>query len=184
SYTTAVDTPLTVPAPGVLTNDTDPNGDPLTAQLVTGPANGTLTFNSDGSFVYTPNAGFTGTDTFTYQASNGVSRSLVATVTITVNATNQPPVANDDSYTTDVDTPLTVPAPGVLANDTDPNGDPLTAQLVDGPANGTLVLNPDGSFTYTPDTGFSGTDSFTYQASDGSALSNVATVTIDVGLTP
>src|SRR5690606_41230992 len=78
----------------------------------------------------------------------------------------------------------TVPAPGVLANDTDPNGDPLTAQLVDGPANGTLVLNPDGSFTYTPDTGFSGTDSFTYQASDGSALSNVATVTIDVGLTP
>src|SRR5690606_40207591 len=60
-------------------------------------------------------------DTFTYQASNGVSRSLVATVTITVNATNQPPVANDDSYTTDVDTPLTVSAPGVLANDTDPN---------------------------------------------------------------
>ncbi|SFG13290.1 hypothetical protein SAMN04488025_11717 [Planifilum fulgidum] len=183
-YTTDEGTPLSVPAPGVLANDFDFRGLPLTAILISNPSNGTLTFNSDGSFVYTPNAGFTGTDTFTYQASNGVSRSLVATVTITVNATNQPPVANDDSYTTDVDTPLTVPAPGVLANDTDPNGDPLTAQLVDGPANGTLVLNPDGSFTYTPDTGFSGTDSFTYQASDGSALSNVATVTIDVGLTP
>lgn len=123
----------------MLANDFDFRGLPLTAILIGNPSNGTLTFNSDGSFVYTPNAGFTGTDTFTYQASNGVSRSLVATVTITVNATNQPPVANDDSYTTDVDTPLTVSAPGVLANDTDPNGDPLTAQLVDGPANGTLV---------------------------------------------
>lgn len=180
-YTTDEGTPLTVPSPGVLANDFDFRGLPLTAILVSGPSNGTLTFNSDGSFVYTPNAGFTGTDTFTYQASNGVSRSLVATVTITVNATNQPPVANDDFYATDVNTELTVPAPGVLANDTDPNGDPLTAQLVTGPSNGTLELNPDGSFTYNPNLDFTGTDTFTYQASDGTALSNVATVTIEVG---
>ncbi|WP_124728240.1 cadherin-like domain-containing protein [Staphylospora marina] len=179
-YTTNEGTPLSVSAPGVLENDFDFRGLPLTAILIGNPSNGTLTFNSDGSFVYTPNPGFTGTDAFTYQASNGVNRSLVASVTITVKPTNQPPVANDDSYTTTVNTPLTVPASGVLENDTDPNGDPLTALLVTGPTNGTLVLNPDGSFIYTPNDGFEGTDSFTYQASDGSALSNVATVTIDV----
>jgi hypothetical protein len=179
-YTTTEGTPLSVPAPGVLANDLDLRGLPLTAVLVSGPANGTLVFNPDGSFVYTPNAGFTGTDAFTYQASNGTSSSLVASVTITVNPANQDPVAVDDSYTTAVDTPLTVPAPGVLANDSDPDGDSLTAQLVAGPSNGTLVLNPDGSFTYTPNAGFNGTDTFTYQASDGSALSNVATVTIQV----
>lgn len=90
------------------------------------------------------------------------------------------PIARDDFYTTTEGTPLSVPAPGVLANDSDPDGDSLTAQLVAGPSNGTLVLNPDGSFTYTPNAGFNGTDTFTYQASDGSALSNVATVTIQV----
>jgi len=93
---------------------------------------------------------------------------------------NAAPVAQDDAYQTAEDTALTVPAPGVLGNDTDPDGDPLTATLVSGPTNGSLDLNPDGSFTYTPATNFAGDDSFTYQASDGASQSNTATVTVTV----
>jgi subtilisin family serine protease len=94
---------------------------------------------------------------------------------------NRPPVAANDSYSTDKGTVLTVGPPGVLANDSDPDGDPITAVLGTGPANGTLTyLNADGSFQYTPKTGFSGTDTFTYTASDGQFTGNVATVTITV----
>ena len=93
---------------------------------------------------------------------------------------NTPPVAVDDAYAVTGGGVLTVPAPGVLANDTDAEGDPLTAELVSGPASGTLVLNPDGSFTYTPGEDTVGPVTFTYRASDGIATSNVATVTITV----
>jgi VCBS repeat-containing protein len=101
-------------------------------------------------------------------------------VTITVNAVNDLPTAVDDSYATDEGTTLNEAAPGVLTNDSDPENDPLTAVLDTGPSNGTLTLNGDGSFGYTPDANFNGTDSFTYHASDGTADSNVATVTITV----
>ena len=178
-YAVNEDETLTVELPGVLANDTDADGDALTAAVVTGPANGTLVLNADGSFSYTPNSGFTGSDTFTYSASDGTASSE-ATVTISVAAVNDAPAAAADAYATDEDTALTVDvAGGVLANDTDPDGDPLTAVLVSGPANGTLALNADGSFTYTPTTGFSGSDSFVYKANDGS-LESEATVTITV----
>jgi VCBS repeat-containing protein len=95
-------------------------------------------------------------------------------------ATNQAPVATADTYGTAEDTPLPVNAPGVLANDSDPDNDPLSAGLVSGPSHGTLTLNPDGSFVYTPATNHTGSDSFTYQASDGTLTSNLATVTITV----
>ena len=117
-------------------NDTDPDGDTLTAALVTGPTHGTLTGTStDGAFTYTPNANFAGTDTFTYTVADaGGLTSNIATVTITVTSIdNDAPVAVNDTYTTTEDTALTIPAPGVLANDTDPDGDPLTAALVTGP---------------------------------------------------
>jgi hypothetical protein len=90
------------------------------------------------------------------------------------------PQANDDNYTVEPDTTLTVTAPGVLSNDTDADGDPMTAVLNTGPSRGTLDLSLDGSFTYTPNPGFTGSDSFTYVANDGTADSNVATVTISV----
>ncbi len=93
---------------------------------------------------------------------------------------NRPPVANPDSYVTNEDMPLHISAPGVLGNDSDPDGNPLTAVLVSGPSHGALNLNPDGSFTYTPTLNFNGTDTFTYRASDGQAFSNEATVTITV----
>jgi len=101
-------------------------------------------------------------------------------VTITVTHANESPVAVDDAYTTDEDIPLVVSAPGVLGNDTDFESDPLTAVVDTAPANGTLVLNADGSFTYTPNPDFNGTDTFTYHANDGLSDSNAATVSITV----
>ena len=123
TYTVAEDNVLTVAAPGVLANDTDVDGDSLTAVLVTAPTHGTLTFNANGSFTYTPHANYNGSDSFTYAASDGTaSFSFIRTVTLTVTSVNDAPVAGNDSYTTAEDTPLTVAAPGVLGNDTDVEG--------------------------------------------------------------
>src|SRR5262245_37926574 len=163
---------------GVLGNDIDADGDTLTAILVDGPDNGTLIFNDDGTFTYTPDADFNGTDTFTYQASDDSPLdSNVATVTITILPVNDPPVASNDAVVTDEDVAVDG---SVLGNDTDPDGDKLTAVLVNGPDNGTLQFTADGTFTYTPNAKFNGTDKFTYQASDGAGVSNIATVTIGV----
>jgi VCBS repeat-containing protein len=101
-------------------------------------------------------------------------------VLLNTTVTNRAPTAADDSYSTAEDTPLTVAAPGVLANDSDPDNSPLSAVLVSGPSHGTLTLNADGSFTYTPATDHTGSDSFTYQASDGTLTSELATVTLTV----
>jgi VCBS repeat-containing protein len=181
-YATDAGTTLTVTAPGVLSNDTDAENDPLTAVLVNPPAFGTIVLNSDGSFVYTPIAGFTGTDAFTYRASDSVDNSDIATVTITINAVNHAPLALADSYTTNTNTPLNVTAAGVLANDIDSDGDTLSAIQVSNPAHGSLAFSADGSFLYTPNTDFVGFDSFTYAASDGIATSAPVAVAIGVGL--
>jgi VCBS repeat-containing protein len=182
TYLAAEDTPLTVAAPGVLGNDTDLDSSTLTATVVTGsgPAHGTLTFNPDGAFTYTPDANFNGTDTFSYRASDGTAQSNPVTVTITVSASNDAPTATADAYSTGEDTALTVNAPGVLTNDSDPDGNQLSAVLVSAPSHGTLTLNSNGSFTYTPAANYNGSDSFTYRASDGTLTSNLATVTITV----
>ena len=163
----------------VLANDTDVDGgQSLTATLVAGPATGTLAFNPDGSFAYTPAANVNGSASFTYKANDGTADSNDATVTITVAAVNDAPVAVNDGVSTNEDTAL---SGNVLTNDSDPDAGPgLTASLVSGPAGGTFAFNPDGSFTYAPAANFDGTDSFTYTASDGTAVSNVATVTISV----
>ncbi len=174
SYTTNAGTALAVDAPGVLRND---SGAGLTAALVAGPAHGTLTLDPNGAFTYTPASGYAGNDSFTYKANSGLYSSNVATVSITVNA---PPVAANDTYTAQANTALTIGAPGVLGNDSDAEGSPLTAVLVAGPAHGSLTLNPNGSFTYTPASGYVGSDSFTYTAGDGTAVSNEATVSIAV----
>ncbi|MCA1683796.1 MAG: tandem-95 repeat protein, partial [Actinobacteria bacterium] len=334
AYSTGWNTPLDLDPPGVLLNDTAANGLTLTAALVSGPAHGSLIFRSDGSFTYTPDNGFSGPDTFTYVANDGISSSAPASVTITVapqpppndnlanaqpifgpsgsvtgsdvSATeevgepqhigdfyglgttsiwydwtapadgevtfstcrsrndtetyddgwldtivevftgtsydtftlvasndddpdgcgggrewaagsvvtftatagtvyhiavdswsptdigtvildwaqvpppNTPPVAADDAYTAISGTPLVVNAPGVLANDSDPDADALTAGSASDPAGGSVILNADGSFTYTPDAGFTGTDTFTYAVSDGKGGTAMATVTITV----
>jgi VCBS repeat-containing protein len=165
---------------GVLLNDSDPDFDTLTATLVSGVSHGTLTLYVNGTFVYTPSYHYAGADSFTYKAFDGSSYSNVATVTI--NVTNSAPVGNSDSYTVykDVFNTSTEGAAKVLANDLDQNGDPLTAILVSGVSHGTLTLNSDGSFSYTPTAGYYGTDSFVYKASDGIAQSANTTVTLTV----
>jgi VCBS repeat-containing protein len=183
SYTATQDIPLDVPAwSGVLANDSDPDGDSLSAVWESGPSNGILDLHPDGGFRYTPNASFSGQDSFTYHASDGQISSNSTTVTIQVQGSNAPPVANGDSYSVQVNGTLTVSAPGVLNNDTDPDGDPLTAirNEQDQTEHGTLVFNTDGSFTYMPDDDFLGEDKFTYWASDGQVISNQAEVVINV----
>ena len=171
---------LDVPAPGVLANDSGPAGATLLASLASQPQHGWVAFNGDGSFIYMPNAGYTGLDSFTYVISDGVAGSAPATVRIVVGAVDEAPTALTDSYAGDQNTILTVNAPGVLANDSDPDGDPLTAVFVSGPQYGTLQLNADGSFIYTPQPTFHGVDSFSYLATDGSNSSAIATVMLTI----
>ncbi|MEG5005297.1 DUF4347 domain-containing protein, partial [Microcoleus sp. B5-C4] len=158
NYPTLHDQVLNVPfAKGVLANDSDVDGDVLTATKVTNPNNGTLAFNKDGSFIYTPNPGFVGLDSFTYTVSDGAA-TLPAIANISV--TNNPPIVQPENYPTLHDQVLNLPAAkGVLANDSDVDGDVLTATKVTNPTNGTLAFNKDGSFIYTPNPGFVGLDS-------------------------
>jgi VCBS repeat-containing protein len=132
------------------------------------------------NLTYAPNLNFNGSDSFTFKVNDGTVDSSVATVSITVNPVNDPPVAVDDAYDVDEDNTLTVSAHGVLDNDSDVESDPLTAVLVGDVSSGTLGLGVDGSFTYDPDGNFNGTDSFTYKANDGTVDSNTATVSITV----
>ncbi|HEC89674.1 MAG TPA: tandem-95 repeat protein, partial [Thermoplasmatales archaeon] len=181
SYSTNEDTTLNIVAPGVLGNDSDGDGpNTLTAILITDVSHGYLTFYTNGSFSYTPFSNYNGYDSFTYQAYDGANFSNIATVNITVNAVNDPPVANDDFYDTFENSILNVPAPGVLSNDTDVDSGSLSAYLVEDVTHGTLTLNSDGSFTYTPDTDYYGLDLFRYNVSDGIDYSNTATVLIRV----
>ena len=180
SYSTAEDTPLTIAAPGVLANDTDPQSLPLTAVNATQPANGSVTLSTNGSFTFTPAANFAGSTSFTYQASNGSRTSAPATVSLTVTPVNDAPVAQNDSFTGSPGATLSVTAPGILANDSDAENSALTITQLSNPASGVLSLSADGSFSYLPNTGFTGTDAFTYRVSDGALNSATATVTITI----
>lgn len=179
-YTIAEDSVLDVAATGVLANDTDIDGDSLTATIVAGPQHGTVTLGADGSFTYTPAANFSGIDGFSYQAGDGTASSDVASVTINVTPLNDPPVAVNDEYTTAEDTELAIEIPGVLLNDLDPENGPLTPTLVNPPQNGTVTLGSDGGMIYTPNADFHGLDGFSYTVSDGELTSEVASVTITV----
>ena len=133
-----------------------------------------------GGFTYTPAGNYNGADSFTYSVSDGSGDSGIVTVTITVNGVNDAPVAVAESFSTIEDTPLVVDAPGVTGNDSDVDGDALSALMVRGPRHGTLVLNVDGSFSYAPASNYDGADSFTYKVNDGTADSNVVTVAIAI----
>jgi hypothetical protein len=121
-----------------------------------------------------------GDHTLTVQAVGTSTKSQAITVTVEAPAGNRAPVAVNDAFSVTQGSALSVAAPGVLGNDADPDGDPLSATLVSTTANGSLTLGANGSFTYTPNGGFSGTDSFSYRAWDGSLASGLATVSITV----
>lgn len=177
-YGTNKDVALIVAAPGVLSNDADADGNPLTAVLISGPTHGTLTLNANGSFVYTPAAGYSGADSFTYRANDGTANSNTATVTLTVNSVNNTPKAVNDSATTSRSTPVTIT---VLANDSDPDGDMLNVAQVTQGGKGSVTINANQTVTYAPARNFKkGTDTFTYTISDGRGGTASAAVTVQV----
>ncbi|MFS0838243.1 Ig-like domain-containing protein [Paenibacillus sp. 1P03SA] len=167
---TAEDTPVT----GQVTA-ADVDGDALTFALGTPPANGTAVVAADGTYTYTPNPDFNGTDGFTVTVSDGSGGTATAAVTVNVAPVNDPPVTADVALTTAEDTPA---AGQVTATDAD--GDALTYVLAAGPGHGSVLLNADGTFTYTPAADFNGTDSFSVTVSDGSGGTAVSHVTVTV----
>ena len=172
---------LNVAAPGVLVNDSDPNGATLTPSVVSTPQHGTVSLDPSGSFIYSNNGASAPVDTFTYHDTSTSGTSNTANVTINVTPDHKP-VANPDNYNVGHGGTLTVPAAtGVLANDTDADGDNLTAHLASGPQHGTLNLALNGSFVYTHDGSNVIQDTFTYRASDGVLNSANALVTITIG---
>lgn len=178
------DTVLKVPAPGPMIDDKDPESDAISALLADQPLHGSLSLLPTGQFEYSPNPGFVGEDEFYYSVTDGTFYSASAAVTLVAAEVGgvSAPTANGDAYVAMRDQQLVVPASsGLLANDTDPQaGSTLTAHLVSSVAHGDLSLHEDGSLSYLPDNGFTGTDSFTYRAFDGQRLSTPATVTFTV----
>jgi CshA-type fibril repeat protein len=170
---TLEDVPVIIP---VLANDSDLDGD---AMIVVAANDGVFgTASTDGVTVtYFPAAHAYGTDTLTYQISDGKGGYHEALVTIEVIPVNDPPAAIDDNSMTEEDSAVTV---DVLANDSDTEGDPLTVTSVSTPSNGTAAINPDGTITYTPLPNFNGSDSLTYSVSDGNGGAATATVNITV----
>lgn len=165
---------------GVLANDFDPDGQTLIlCDVVEWPAAGRLAVLPNGAFAYAPDRGFTGVDRFQYTVTDHADGDAVATVELRVG--NRPPAAGDDQYQVEQDTPLLVWGPGLLANDSDPDGDELVAELVEGPGHGQVVLGRDGFVCYLADWGFCGMDGFTYEVRDPAGLSDTGTVRIDVG---
>lgn len=172
--TTAEDTAVAI---SVLTNDSDPDGNPLIVTSAAGAAHGTLKVNADNTVTYTPAANYYGSDAFNYTISDGRGGTAGATVAVTVTAVNDAPIAVADAVATKINTSVTF---NVLANDRDAENDPLTVIAFTKPAKGTLVSNGGGSFTYTPNQRFQGNDSFTYTISDGHGGTASATVSISV----
>ena len=184
AYLTPKDTELVVGTDkGVLANDTDPDEGELTATLSTPPSRGKLvTFNPDGSFTYQPNQDFNGVDVFTYEAANQSGKSATGRVQLFVGPQGEVVIATDDRYQVAQDVSLTVPAPGVLTNDVDPDGDKLGLSVVKNVDHGKLELNQDGSFLYAPAEHFTGSDAFTYRVKD--SHNNQATADVAIVVRP
>lgn len=162
---------------GILPVATDLDLNQITYTLNTGALHGTVNVNANGDFTYTPTANYNGADNFTYTVSDGLGGSNTYTISINIAAVNDLPVANNDNITGLEDNSVTG---NVLTNDSDLESPTLNAVVVSGPANGILTLNSNGSFTYTPNANWNGTETFTYKANDGTDNSNVATVTIAI----
>ncbi|MBK5287723.1 MAG: tandem-95 repeat protein [Acidimicrobiia bacterium] len=173
TVTTAEDT---AKSGNVLTNDSDADGNPLSATLVTGPNHGTVSLAATGAFTYTPAADYNGPDSFTYAASDGIASSN-ATVHITVTPVNDPPVAQSGSASTNEDQTVTI----TIATDIDSTS--LTASCT-GAAGGTVHDNGDGTIDFTPAANFNGTVTLTCTATDDQGAQTTSSATIVVGVTP
>jgi uncharacterized protein (TIGR03437 family) len=168
SLTTSEDTALNITLSG-----SDPDGDTITFIPLLAPAHGTISGTAP-NLTYTPASNYNGTDSFSFKVSDGRLESPVYTISFTISAVNDAPVADGQSVTTAEDTPKAIPLTG-----SDVDGDTLTFTVVSGPAKGTLSGTAP-NLTYTPNANYNGSDSFTFRVSDGAASSNVATVSINV----
>ncbi len=166
-------TVVNLAAPGVLGND---DGTGITVTAAGSPGHGSVAIDADGSLTYTPDAGWAGDDTFTYEITDAFGRTASASVTVTT-ALPAAPIADDDSLTTPYNTDLTVAAPGVLVND---SGTSLTVTDTSTPGHGTVTVGANGSVAYTPDTDYAGADSFTYEVTDLFGRTASAKVTIEI----
>ncbi len=194
--TTNEDTTVNILASNIIRRYTDIDGDTLTISDFTNPTNGTLLLNdnntpdnpSDDFFIYTPNANFNGTDSFTFTVADGNGGTITNTFNLNVKAVNDAPLAVNDNLTTAFNTALSIPTSNLLANDTDTDNSNLSITAVSGATNGTAVLNDNGTqdnstddfIVFTPTTGFSGNANFNYTISDGS-LTSTAGVAIAIG---
>jgi hypothetical protein len=175
-------TALSIPASALLANDSDPNGLPLSIKGVSSPSNGTVTYDpSTQTISFVPTPGYTGAAGFAYSIGDG--QSATATANVALNVFPSPPVANNDSgFVATESTPLSIPASALLANDTDPNGLPLSITGVSSPSNGTVTYDPrTQTISFVPTDGYTGTASFNYSVSDGngSASANAALLISD-----
>ncbi len=156
-------------------NATDTENDSLTYSQLQAPTKGSLTLNTSGAFTYTPHANLTGSDSFTFRVNDGNDNSNTATVNITIQEVNDPPIAQNKTVTAIEDTAL-----NDQLNATDTENDSLTYSQLQAPATGSLTLNISGAFSYTPHENVSGSDSFTFRVNDGKENSNIATVNITI----
>ncbi len=172
------DEDVAVTTGSVFDNDLDLDGDQLAVSDFTQPEHGTVAYNDDGTFTYTPAENFHGQDTFTYTVSDGQGGTATGSVEVTVRSVNDAPTAGDDAVTTTEDAAVTTDV--VLDNDVDPDGDPLTISDFTQAEHGTVTVNDDGTFTYTPNENFHGQDTFTYTTTDSQGLTSTATVSVTV----
>lgn len=172
SVTTQEDTPVSI-----ILDGSDPDGDSLSFYVVKETSYGSLS-GTGARMIYTPEKDFNGSDNFTFKVSDGSKESTAATISITVAAINDPPVACDDSAKTCEDTPVVMI--DVLANDTDLDGDKIIVLGVTQGKNGSVTISTDNMLTYTADKDFCGVDSFSYTVSDGKGGTNTATVELTV----
>jgi VCBS repeat-containing protein len=179
----ATATTLTGGVTSVLNNDSDSDGDPITAVLITNPSYGTLVLNSNGTFSYAHNGSETTSDTFTYAPNDGFINGNTVTVTITINPVNDRPTTVSDTLNVNEAGTVTLTTGGasnLLANDIDPEGDNLTAIVVTNPSYGNLTLNSSGTFSYVHDGSETTIDTFSYKTNDGTVDGNTITVSVTI----
>lgn len=180
SFVTNEDTPLTIAAASLLANDSDVEGQALTITAVGNAANGNVSLDPFGQIVFTPAANATGPASFDYTVTDASGATSTQRVSVQIQPAQDAPIARVDAVAADRNNPLVITAQTLLANDVDPDGDPLVITAVGNAANGTVALAQDGSIVFTPATGFVGAAAFDYTVSDGRGGTATQTVAVFV----